>query len=347
MIRIRKHIPLSAGLLFCACSPAAAQGISINYDRLASLEEPLATNIGEVTLNLTGLLDAPVSFDLQPNSEDDINPAFIGNFELTASSQLTNRWNVSLQYFGQYQSDIGSILDVGGAAAPDRYTDNVAGFISGAWGSLVGGNTTNLVREETRRLRGAGNGALAFDNNLAQMGDWGGGYVGQFGPARLSFVVDGNGDFDVGASWSRPIGTKDYRFAVRYASGDYISADATTTFTSDAALAVGEFIYGSGLYDLGVGYERLSANGVDLDRWFASAGARYKIGAWTASVEGHYGETENQREISGALGIQFDIARGLSANLGLNHADAQVTAGPIQVISRKATEGIFSLRYSF
>ena len=38
---------------------AAAQDVSLNYERLSSMEEPLAIEAGGVTFVLTGLLDAP------------------------------------------------------------------------------------------------------------------------------------------------------------------------------------------------------------------------------------------------------------------------------------------------
>lgn len=339
---------LGALLGFAICGQSAAQGISINYDRLASLEEPLATSIGEVTLAVTGVLDSPVRFDLQPLSNDEVDPGFIGNFEVSASTQLTNRWNVQLRYFGQYNTDWNdNILGFGGMPGPGTYSDNVAGVISGAWGSLVGGNTMNVVREETRRLRGTGNGALAFDQGYGQLANWGGGYVGQFGPARLSAVVDAQGNFDLGASWSRPLGNKDYRFTLRYTNTQYLAEDQATLFDSYAVSGVAEFIYGSGTYDLGVGYEDLDAGPTALERWYVSSGARYKVGALTGSIEGHYGEAAGQQEISAALGVQYDIARGLSANLGVNHADAQVTRNAVVVINRKATQVLTSLRYSY
>ncbi|MEM7569845.1 MAG: hypothetical protein AAF337_08615 [Pseudomonadota bacterium] len=330
------------------CAPSAyAQNLSINYDRLSSLEEPLAQDVGNVTLTATGLLDAAFNNNLSSGVEDRSDVAFVGNVEVAASTQLPNRWNVQLRYFAQYQSDMTNVLVAGNMPTTDDYIDNVAGIISGAWGSFIGGNTTNLVREDTRRLRGVGNGTLAFDNNLGQMGNWGGGYVGQFGPARLSFVVDVEGDFDVGASWSRPLGTRDWRFTLRYSSGDFAPADGSQSLSSDGVVGVAEFIYGSGLYDFGVGYESLGNDAIDVERWYMSAGARYKYGAWTASIEGHYGEAAGDSEVSAALGVQFDVARGLSLNLGINHADAQIDEQGVILISQDLTQALLSARYSF
>ena len=327
---------VSASALFLS-APAVANGVSLNYDSLASLEEPLATEIGDVTLSLTGLLDMPLSLDFENN--DDFDIGFIGNYQISAETQLDNRWTVGVAYFGQYETDQGS-FDAG-------YTDNVAGFVGGVWGTLLGGNVNGVVREETRRLRGAGNGVLSFDDMYGGFDDLGGAYVGRYGPALLSAVVDEEGNFDLGATWSRPIGNKDYRFTARYTNAEFTSADLTTQFDTHGVGLVGEFIYGSSLFDLGLGYEDLSSSTVDADRWFASIGARHKIGALTLSAEGHYGDVEGDEEVSAAFGAQYDIARGLSLNLGVNHSDAMISTGGVTLVSEKETKGILSLRYSF
>ena len=68
---------------------------------------------------------------------------------------------------------------------------------------------------------------------------------------------------------------------------------------------------------------------------------------WGLSLEGHYGQIEGQEEVSVALGIQYDLARGLSANLGLSYEDAQVVLGDIKFLHSSDTKALFSLRYSF
>lgn len=320
-----------------AANPVAAEGVSLNYDTLSSLEEPLATEVGDVTLSLTGLLDMPLTLDFENN--DDFDVGFVGNFQVSAETQLSNRWTVGVAYFGQYETDQGSF--------DNGYTDNVAGYVGGVWGTLLGGNVTGVVRENTRRSRGAGNAALAFDNTYGGFDDLAGAYIGRYGPVQLSGMVDEDGNFDLGAMWSRPIGNKDYRLTLRYTDSEFTSADLTTQFTSRAGGVVGEFIYGSGLYDVGFGYEDLSSGTVDAQRWFASAGARFKKGALTLSLEGHFGQVEGDDEVSAAFGAQYDIARGLSLNLGVNYSDAQVDVGGVTLVNEEETKGILSLRYSF
>ena len=317
------------GAQFAAPDTAHAQGFSLNSDALSSLEEPLATDIGGVTVEVNGVTDARLTYDFE--GMDDFHPGFIGNFEVSAATQLGNRWNVGVAYFGQYQHDDGS----------DTYSDNVAGFVGGSWGTLVGGEVSGVVREETRRRRGAGNAVLAFDEGLGQLSNWGGGYVGQFGPARVSAVIDEDGDFDLGFTWSRPIGNKDLRFGAHYRHGEFLNAD------SNAITGTAEIVYGSSLYDLAAGYERLESPAFNADRWFVSAGWQTKTGSLTFSLGAHYGETEGQEETSGAFGVRYDVARGLSLNLGINHSDAQVTLNGVELLNREETEAVGSLRFDF
>lgn len=320
-------------------TPAAAQDFSINYERLSSMEEPMATEIGDVTFLLNGVLDTMVIYD--ESAEHDIDTGLVGNLQIGALTQLPNRWRIKLDYSGHYASDDVSPMDL-----DEGYTDNVVFSIGGTWGAVLAGNVSGVVRGQTRRQRGAGNAFLAFDNGLGELGDWGGGYVGRFGPWVISGVVDGEGHVDLGAMVQRPAGTKDYRLSFRAATGDYTAADSSSFDTASVAL-VSEFIYGSSLFDIGVGCEHLSSKGADVDRCYVSSGASTKIGVMTLSIEGHVGCINGNDEISVALGAQYDIARGLSANFGLNHARSKAVIDSVQLIDTDETNAVFSLRYSF
>lgn len=324
--------------VFMSANIANAQDVSVNYDRLSSLEEPIAIGIGNVTVELTGVIDIPVEFEIDANpSGDEIDIGAIGNFQVSAQTQLSNRWTVGATYFGQYDQD------------DDEYTDNVAGFVGTSWGTFTGGNLSGLVREETRRQRGFGNASLAFDDFHGGLDNWGGGYVGRFGPVTLSGVVDENGDFELGAEFQRPIGTKDIRFTSRFADGRVQSSDGLTTFETTGVSGVAEFTYGASVFDLGGGYEKLSALGAtaEADRWFLSTGARTRINQFSLSAEAHYGQTGGDSEKSAALGASYDIARGLTLNLGINYREADINIGGINLETTDEIKGIFSLRYSF
>ena len=114
---------VAAGLIG-TCIPAAAQTVSLNYDRLSSLEEPLATEIGDVTLLLNGLVDTPMSLNLENDGAAD--GGVVGNFQASASTQLPNRWRVNLAYFGQYTDDPELTVDMN-----DNFKDNLALSVGG------------------------------------------------------------------------------------------------------------------------------------------------------------------------------------------------------------------------
>lgn len=321
-------------------SLANAQGISLNYEHLSSMEEPLATEIGDVTLVLTGLVDTPLTVNIE--TDEGTDAGFIGNAQVSALVQLQNRWRVNAAYFGQYETD-----EALSSASDENYTDNAAISVGGMWGTVVAGNVAGLVREATRRRRGAGNGRLAFDDNLGTLSEWGGAYTGRFGPWVVGAVVDEDTQFEFGATFQRPIDDTDYRLTVRVSEGAYAPAGGSHVFESTAIGAVGEVIYGSTVLDVGLGYERLSSSGSDADRPFASAGVRRKTGVLSLTLEGHYGRVEGEAEASTAFGAQYDVARGLSANLGLNHARADMDSAGIRSADTRDTRAVLSLRYSF
>lgn len=329
---------MAAGV--AAARPAAAQDISLNYESLSSLEEPIATEIGDVTIVLTGLVDASLARDT--GGDDDAGAGLVGNFEIAALTQLPNRWRVGVTYFGQYAAGERSEAD-----GDDRYTDNAAVSVGGMWGTVLGGDISGIVREQTRRARGAGNASLAFDGALGELADRGGGYTGRFGPWVVGTVADKDGNFDAGAMFRRPAGDKDFRLTLRATRGVYTAADGSRRFDASAGGLVAEVVHGSTSLDAGVGRERFSSGGPDVDRWYVSAGVRRKAGMVSLSLEGHFGRIEDRDEVSLAFGLRYDLARGLSANLGLDHAEAGLVLDGTRFVDTRDTRGVLSLRYSF
>lgn len=327
----------AAGL--AAAGPATAQSVSLNYESLSSMEEPLAFEIGDVTFVLTGLVDGRWTVDTE--GDDNSDTGYIANFQVSAGTQLANRWRIDLSYFGQEASDPTTVFGTG-----EDYTDNAALSVGSYWGTLLGGNVSGAVREQTRRLRGAGNAALAFDDFLGALEDWSGAYTGRFGPWVVGAVVDEDGDLDLGATFQRPAGTRDWRATLRAAQGVYAPAGGRRFDTRGFGI-VGEVIYGSTTVDAGAGHEHFSSKGPDAERWYVASGIRTKTGALTLSLEGQIGRIEGKDEASAALGAQYDVARGLSANLGLNHAKARVTLDGARFLDIEETKTVLSLRYSF
>lgn len=349
----RKIIPwfrLFGAMVFFFCligtiKPAEAQDVFLNYDNLSFLEAPLATEIGDLTFVAEGQVDGVWTFRRE---NDDTDESFNGSFQVGTQTQLPNRWRVRLTYAGRYATDPQDNPNAGFVSRVDEdYEDDVALSIGGVWGMVTGGNVSELVREQTRRARSAGAAALSFDDVFGSLEEWNGGYLVRFGPWVLSAVVDEEGNFDIGTMYQRPSGDKDYRLTARYTQGTFTSADGQRRFETRAVSGVGEFIYGSALFDLGLGYETLSSSGLEFEQWYVSSGVRIKIGVVIFSVEGHYGRLEGDEKTSAALGVQYDMARGLSANFGLNYEDARVSHGGVNLIASKGTKAVFLMRYSF
>jgi len=310
---------------------AYSQNYGVNYESLSFIEEPLATEIGEFTLIAGGGLDIPVTFS--DDGSDEVNA--IAQVELRLEKQFKNRWNTVLSYFGEYD------------VQEEKYDDNIALFIGGSWGTAIFGNLDGYVNEQTRRTRGTGNAAISFDNHLGTLSDWGAGYSIRIGPTVSTIVVDEDSNFDVGLSFQRPIGNKDYRFSLRYTQADFLSADETTSFETRGLSVTGQLVYGSSSFDVSAGYEELDSSSFQVERWYVSAGASHKSGVWTYSIEGVIGEIDGEPFSSAALGIRYDLARGMSLNLGINYSDADVTTEGVNLLSQDELTGTFSIRYEF
>ena len=192
-----------------------------------------------------------------------------------------------------------------------------------------------------------GNAFLDYDDHFGELSDVGVSYLTRIGPSQFFFTADDDGGFEIGTSYQRPIGNKDYRFSTRFRESELIADDGVTVFDSSGLGFVSEFTFGSTVFDLGLGFEKLESDQATGDRVYASFGASRKWGVLTGSAEAHFGEIEGQSESAYALGLRYDIARGLSLNLGVNYSDAQVELGGIQILNDSGTSGTLSLRYSF
>ena len=321
-------------------APVVSQTRAHNYDSLSFLEERLATEVGDVTFRLNGLLESPVMVEL--DSDEAMESEFIGNFDLTAGTQLPNRWRVRLTYLGQYATQ-----PLYNGEVTEGYGENALLSIGGAWGTMLVGNVSGVVREQTRRLRGLGGRSLAFDDVLGLPGERSVGYVGRFGPWVMSTVVDEEAGFDLGATFQRPLGNKDYRLTARYVESTYAPSNESLLFDTQAIVVVGEFIYGATLFDLSMGLERFSSDGPTTDRSYLSSGVRTKIGAIGLFVEGHYGRIESEEVTSATLGFEYDLARGLAATWGVHYANAVVNVAGVNLLDARGKQFVFSLLYGF
>ncbi len=299
---------LAAGSLLVT-QPAGADGFSVNYDNLSFFEEPLAIEIAGFTLSYNQLYDVPVTFDFE-NSDEVVSPNTV--FEVKIERQLPNALTIGAAYAGS--------VDDGD---DDLYEDAWAGYVGGVWGTVFGGEVTGLVREDTRRFRSVGNAELAFDDFLGQANDTGFGYRGQYSAFVVTAAGDDDGKYDVGVSYNRPSKYIDHRVTARYVNGDFHLTDGRGRVETRGVGVVGEIIYGSLLVDVGVGYEEFDGPLSGEDRTFTSFGASYKHNQISVSVEGHVGELAGSDETSFSVGGRYDVARGMSLNLGYDYSDIE------------------------
>jgi hypothetical protein len=341
----RTHIGIAVTCMaFALTYSVAARSVGINYERLSSLEVPLSTSVGGWTAVVTGLVDVGGTVNLRDEDDADLN--LLANAELSIERQLGNRWTPRISYFAQIEGDM-ALQEIPDMSEED-FNDNILGSLSNPWGTVGVGNGSGVVREQTRRRRGTGNATLAYDAGLAELDDWSALYTGRYGPFSVGGVVDRKGGFDIGATYQRPLYDKDYRFTARYTDGTFESDDKVRTFDVRGAGLVAELTYGSTILDVGVGYDRLESGSIEADRAYVTAGAQHKWGAVTVSIAGHYGQIDGEEERSASFGARYDIARGLSANLGVNYAHSQVVLDGVRLTDEDdEITTTASLRYSF
>ena len=314
---------------------AQAQGPGLNPDSLSFFEEPLAFRIFGFTATYNQLVDVPLVHDFT-DDDNGVYPRTL--FQGTIERQLPNAVTIGASYLGDYDR----IED-------DEYEDRWAVYGSSVWGRLSGGEVNEAVREATRRWRGTGNADLEFDDVLGTLleDDLGVAYHLRLSAYTLEAAVDEDGNSDFGITYERPNKYVDIRFTGRLTNSEFRSLDKTTVFDTFAAGFVTQVEYGSFAVDLGLGYEHLDSAMADGNRYYVSAGAHYKVRRLTVSAEGHWGEIDGDTEKSAALGLRYDIARGLSANLGYNYARSNAAIDGIRIQNVDISEIIASMRYEF
>lgn len=336
---------IGPGLILSSFS-ALADRFTLNYDRLSAIEGPIALEIGDITFRLSG------SIDLESQTRIDDNVTMNNLFstvELSFNTQLPNRWRVQGLVLGEVST----------ASNPRRiiddfdYVKRLALFVSGTWGRFLIGDLHQLVQGDTRRVSNAGDAFLYFDNFLGRLEQRNGGYRGRYGPWIVSAVFDQDSDFEWGMVSQRPIGNKDFRFSLRSMKGTFRLSSKAVVYASQGVISVGEVIYGSTIFDVSLGFEELVPITPQLggarvkSRAFLSQGVLTKRGMFSASFETYIGQLDGEREISASIGVQYDLARGLSANLGCNYWNTDSPFRSAEVSNARDTEVTFSLQYDF
>ena len=355
----RKIIPDGYGIppaaIAAAESTNAAQGAPVvRYGDLSHLEEPLAYKLGKATLTISGAVVVAGNHNFHRNYIADRHDAEIGGIgQVELQQRLSNRWTVGVIYNGQITNTSHLYYSVctlycNTYAVGNRYYNNdFVAYARTSWGTVMLGNVGNVDRNDTRRRPGYGETVLAGDDFLGQLSRWGGSYQVRLGPTVNTVVVDQDGNFEVGDSYQRPLGTHDIRFTTRFRDSEVHLADGLGNLRSLGAGGVADLTYGSSIYDVGAGFEHMTGRGLDMNRWFVSTGARTKMGLLAMSAEGHYGEIDGSPEKAASLGVSYALARGLSTNLGLNYSDANVVRGGITIFKPNTESATASVRYAF
>lgn len=332
--------------LMLSAHSSVAERFSLNYDRLSAIEGPIALEIGDITFTLSGSIDLE---SLTRTNDDDTMNNLYGTVELSFNTQLPNRWRVQGLVLGEAST----------ASNPRRFIDDfdyvkrLALFVSGTWGRFLMGDLHSLIRGDTRRISNAGDSFLYFDDFLGKLEQRNGGYRGRYGPWIVSAVFDQDSDFECGIVSQRPIGNKDFRFSLRTMKGTYEPPTKAGIFAKQGVLSVGEMIYGSTIFDVSLGYEELvpitpQLGGASVQtRTFMSQGVLTKRGMVSASFETYFGELGGERELSASIGVQYDLARGMSANFGWNYWNTHSPYRSVESSNNRDTEITFSLQYDF
>lgn len=333
----RPSKPLFAQLIILTIfvSQAAAADRYATYRNMTMVEEPLAMEMGDVTLSLRGTIEALSTLDLSSGNDDNSHADFVAEIETHVDTQLSNYWNLKGSY----------ILNV-----DTRETDEIkhsgALTLRGHQGELSFGHVSNRMRDLSIRNLSAGNADLAFDHALAELDDLTVSQIFEEGPVRFGAVADFKGNFELGAIYQRPIANRDLRFSLRLTNGTFAAASGDI-IDGIGGHGMTELVYSNWTLNLGSGYEYITAGNMDAQRYYLSSGLARKVGAVTLSVEGHYGQIAGTDEISAALGASYDVGRGASLNAGLNYKKADVNKDGVQILDDDETELIMSLRYSF
>ncbi len=329
---------LLVGLAGCAVQASSsdivwAEPVSLNYDRLSFFEEPLAVDVGGVTVSHNHLIDVSAARNF---TDKDSEIKLRGAIEVNAETQTRDALTLGASFHGSY------------GVGEDRYFDErVGAYVGGVWGTVAAGDVTGLVREGTRRMRGAGNADLPGDGALGGLEETGVAYRGRYSAIIVTGAADREGNLDVGFSYERPARRVDHRVTARYTRGEYRSADGLDHMNTNAVGLVGEVIHGRLLLDLGIGYEHLDGSIVKADRYYVSSGMNYKKGQVTVSAEGHLESIDGHDSYSLAVGSRYDIARGLSVNLGYNYRSSGDRIDGVVLLPEKSSEVILSGRYEY
>ncbi|MCV6594167.1 MAG: porin [Silicimonas sp.] len=317
--------PALLGAMF-VLSPALAEAQSLlRYDDLSFFEEGLATRIGGATLRFRGLVDQ--AHLVEPDDAADRDETTL-QLSAELEGQLDNGWNLGLLYLGILREN------------DDRETEHrYALFADGAWGRLSFGDVTGALDRAVTLDLGLGQARLARLRHQGALDSQGLHYSQTINAYQAHLAVDQDGEIALGLLYEAPIARGSRSFGLRLASGRLENRESATTNGDTLALSgFASYSHGALTFGAELGVEDVdTATGTDQNTHML-VGARWKSGSLSLSGELAHGDFAGTDQDAAALGLRYDVLRGLSFNAGANYLDGG--AGNVWTVP-------ISLRYEF
>jgi hypothetical protein len=291
----------------------AVQAGPINYDRLSFFEEPLAYQTALGTFSVNALSDWEYRSEDNDNARYD-QLQFVS--ELGFSTQLKNDWDVGASYLADYSSE-----------RREEYIDEFRVFVRDQWGSLVAGHIALLAFNQTRRQKSFGLLGIEDDNFTLPLESYGAYYQWTTPTITLLVAIDEETNVEAGGVFDKPIGRFQYRLSVRLNQTDNEEGNAQGVKESRGAALMAQVERGRWLIDAQVLVENADSlqNDKDFELTTVSAGMHYQFDRLRLSLTGINRENvlENtERRLS--LGARYNMARGLTLNLGASISDSEL-----------------------
>jgi len=324
--------------LFCSALIVSNQAFSLgfNYDSFSFIESPVASHVGDTTIELLGLVDLAGDFAQEAEESSIVSM----DLQIGLERQLQSSKTFGTIILGEYQSDL-----------DDAFEATAEMYYGGIWGELSLGTVNKKAAELTERNTSAGKASLSFSGTSGSLSNLGLSYSGRMGPSQYAISVDDEGRLGIGGAFQRPIDDKDYRFAINMVSGDFDSDESNPEvdfeFDTTSINFLTELVYGSSIFDLALGVEKFDSDERSFNRNYLSLGVAHKVGALSFSAQVLKGDVDGFDQSSYALGAGYDLARGLSLNLGISRSNSDLDKSDLSIQSVETSKEMLSIRYQF
>ncbi|MEM6407435.1 MAG: hypothetical protein AAF700_03350 [Pseudomonadota bacterium] len=303
---------IAAGATLPYAAQAQAQAL-LTYDDLSFVEEGLATDLGGAVLSFQGLLDQ--RYLVEPDDAAERSRS-LAQARLRLEGELANGWTLGAEYLGIFTYQ-------GTGVSQHRF----AVFTGGGWGQLSFGDVTAKLENAVSRGHGVGNASLAFSRGFGGLSLTGAHYMQTINAYQIHVAVDEYENAQVGLVYEAPVAAGAWTWGARAGTGLLQERSAGIGFGDTRELAAfagytrGAFSVGA---ELGTQDITLDGAAASQSQDFASIGLKYKAGRSSFSMELGHAEFNAVDYEAVALGYRYDIARGLSVNVGANYLDNDV-----------------------